>query len=407
MTHSDPPGFTIPADLLLCLRRGADLSPLIELSAHAWQVLVDGAHQHYLAPLLYQRLKREALVPPQVLEALRLSYYRNLAENARKFALLGQVLARLGEAGMRVILLKGAYLADQVYGDVGLRPMGDFDLLLPRPEVQRAFGILQGMGFQAERPFREEAYGKLHYHSPQLEMDGVIIELHWSLTLESTLRQLDPAVFWDRARRVNLQGVEAWALCPGDLLLHLSVHAAYGHRFSGQLHSLVDLDRALAKEGPGIDWPAFIHTCRTWQAQRGTYLTLRLMDDVLETHVPAHVLSALRPPNWTEQPLEWARVHLFQTEPVLSEYFTDLIYGTNPWERFSALLKGLFPSRGLMSMIYGIPTHSWRIVALYPRHAISRITRYWGHAGQFMRGDRRQEFESKSDIALREWLHDL
>jgi hypothetical protein len=133
-------------------------------------------------------------------------------------------------------------------------------------------------------------------------------------------------------------------------------------------------------------------------------LTLRLVKELLGGRVPAAVLEALQPVDWTEQVLEWAEIRLFQVNPVLSENYIRVMHGSRLSEKLAALRTGLFPSRGVMAMLYGTPPDSWRIAALYPRHVVSRIGKYWGRAWELARGDQLQTIESESDQALRDWL---
>ena len=189
-----------------------------------------------------------------------------------------------------------------------------------------------------------------------------------------------------------------------DLLLHLAVHAAYGHQFSSQLRSLFDISEVIHKFGEQLDWAEIIQICQAWQAERGTYLSLRLVSELFGTPVPGNVLQKIKPSNGSEKAIEWAKVRLFQSNPVLSESYIRLMHSPNLIEKFGALLKGLFPSRGVMAMLYGVPPTSWRIFALYPRHAATRIRNYWGHAWRLVLGDRIQAMESKSDQSLRDWL---
>jgi hypothetical protein len=383
------------AILLLCLGDGDEPAKAERLAAvpvEEWQAVAVLAKRHAVAPQLHHRLKQLGIpLPDPVAAELKGALLRNTARNMRLYQELGSLLRKLQAEKIPVIVLKGAYLAEAVYDNIGLRMMTDIDLLIPEKDVEKAIGLLETAGFKPERPFFPEADGVLHYHAPPMVKNGTFVELHWNLTRESNLPGLNTEELWARSRPVSLAGCDVRVLSLGDLVLHLAVHAAYGHQFHEQFRSLVDLVEIFRKYESELDWDAITQTCRAWQAERGTYLTLRLVKELLGGRVPAAVL-------------EWAEIRLFQVNPVLSENYIRVMHGSRLSEKLAALRTGLFPSRGVMAMLYGTPPDSWRIAALYPRHVVSRIGKYWGRAWELARGDQLQTIESESDQALRDWL---
>ena len=57
-------------------------------------------------------------------------YLASAHRNLRLFGELRQILRAFNAAGLSVIPLKGACLAEMIYGNIALRPMVDVDLLL-------------------------------------------------------------------------------------------------------------------------------------------------------------------------------------------------------------------------------------------------------------------------------------
>jgi len=81
-----------------------------------------------------------------------------------------------------VIVLKGAYLAEAVYGDVALRPMCDTDLMVPRAELPRAQAVLLDMGGVQQQPAGNELLWREHHHPRPVVLRDLSIELHWTIT---------------------------------------------------------------------------------------------------------------------------------------------------------------------------------------------------------------------------------
>ncbi len=395
--------------LLRCLRRGEDLSDLEGLPVEEWQALAREAGHHGLGPLLYQRLLREpgrgVKVPDETAQLLKQTYYQSLTHNSLIFHSLGQALDGLRAAGIRVLILKGAYLAGQIYEDIGLRTMSDVDLLVPSEQVQPAFGLLQSLGFEAPRPYSSEADGDLHFHAPLLVRGGLEIELHWNLVLQSGPVSIDILRLWGRAVSITLENGPVWSLAPEDLLLYLCVHAAYGHEFYAQLRSLVDIAEVLRHFRASLDWDFALATAREWRAGRGVFLALKLAIELLGADIPTAALAGLKPPDWTPQALVWARERLFREEPEISDSFLRLMSPDLPaGQRFAALLRGLFPPRAVMTRLYGDPPGSWRISMRYLPHAASRIGLYWAHFVRRLSGDRQQKEQAEGVLALKQWL---
>jgi hypothetical protein len=99
-----------------------------------WDRVVYQAQWYGITALVFHHLRgleSRDMVPAQAMGQLKATYLANWAKNTHSRAELRRVLDVLKEQEIPVILLKGAALAEAVYGDVGLRPMSDLDLLVP------------------------------------------------------------------------------------------------------------------------------------------------------------------------------------------------------------------------------------------------------------------------------------
>jgi Uncharacterised nucleotidyltransferase len=95
-------------------------------------------------------------------------------------ATLRQVVKALEDSGIPALPIKGTTLADRVYGDTGLRPTMDVDVLVPPAQVGEAVEVLRALGYAApEDPPWTGGLPELHY---TFESGGAVparIELHW------------------------------------------------------------------------------------------------------------------------------------------------------------------------------------------------------------------------------------
>src|SRR5205823_6618560 len=119
---------------LFCLALVTDGSTALpqRLSARDWDDILYHSVRHGVAPLLYHRLASIPIaggVPASVMQKLRDAALQDALRNMRLYHELSEVLRAFQRDGIAVIVLKGAYLAEVVYGNCALRPMADADLM--------------------------------------------------------------------------------------------------------------------------------------------------------------------------------------------------------------------------------------------------------------------------------------
>jgi hypothetical protein len=267
------------------------------------------AVHHGLAPLLFKRLKKSdarASVPADAWERLRLAYFASAGRNMRLYRELRTVLRCLRSSGIKVIVLKGAYLAETVYGNVALRPMCDVDLLVPRAELPRAQAVLLDMGGVQRQSEDNELCDTTRLHLPQFVIRDLVIEIHSTIASPTGPVGIDAAGLWDRAHPALIAGVEVLALSPEDLLLHLCLHFCYQHRLAG-LRFFCDIAETIHHYRGEMDWPQVVDRAREWGASRYVGLTLYLAGSMLDAGLPDDVLERLVPGGLDQRILETAR----------------------------------------------------------------------------------------------------
>ena len=110
-------------------------------SALDWETLTHQAHAEGVGPLLYWKLsksERFSSLPEGTRNFLRLLYASAKIQNRIIFKELKGLARCFHQAGIDVVALKGVCFALTVYPDVGLRPMGDMDLLVHKARLGEA-----------------------------------------------------------------------------------------------------------------------------------------------------------------------------------------------------------------------------------------------------------------------------
>jgi hypothetical protein len=242
--------------------------------------LVPAAREQGLTSLLLAALEAErpAWAGP-ITEPLAADRRALLARTLGQIALCARAQGLLEKRGIRSLPLKGAVLAETVYDTECDRPMSDVDVLaLDRwPE---AVSIL------VEAGFRELAHGD-HAWAFRDPVSSGIVELHRSVVSAPGLFPFDAEGLWERSRPGR--GQLARRPSAEDLLLQLSLHAAFQHGLVLSLVQWLDFRRVLERETLDPTRLASLAAAARAEAPVAAALT------VAEAVVAAPVPEALRP----------------------------------------------------------------------------------------------------------------
>lgn len=89
-----------------------------------------------------------------------------------------RLIAALEEQSIRVLPLKGPFLGERLYGDVGARVSADIDLLVGKDELSRASEVLVGLGYE-RHPYASSATACPALHECLVHASLPEVELHW------------------------------------------------------------------------------------------------------------------------------------------------------------------------------------------------------------------------------------
>lgn len=229
------PGTPFDALLALCARAQGHPAQHEQLArlAHAlpsWEGLAERAEAHGLIPLLSTHLHAAGVAIPGGVRQQLQGYYMQHAHAARlREQVLAQLLRLYRDAGIDVLLLKGAALAQLVYPQSLLRPMRDIDILVRAADAPRAQALLAEIGFTAPvSPTAGLEPGHHHLAAIKRAIDGfsISVEVHHGLNLNEPGRP--PRAFEDlatAAQPLTIGGVPALTLGCEDTLWHIYRHA--------------------------------------------------------------------------------------------------------------------------------------------------------------------------------------
>jgi len=152
-----------------------------------WERFVWLANEHGVAGFVKQNLKAlelTSLLPPTEYQKLRNQAFKGVVRNSFIMTALAEATTVLNGAGIIPVLLKGTALEGTVYGNSGLRPLTDADILLSPEECLKGWSLLQKHGFEP-LPFKSPLYKLIPLyigkHLPSLIKGGFSLEIHHSL----------------------------------------------------------------------------------------------------------------------------------------------------------------------------------------------------------------------------------
>ena len=367
-------------------RRSDDI--LRGLSDADWREIAQLAARHGLQPLLYSRLASPSPaarhVPADLLQSLREAFLMNGTKNQLLYLDLARVLSVLQQNGVGVIALKGAHLAELVYGTIALRPMGDIDLLVGRHDLVKTAALLRDLGYTADMSgleIEELVRGVYEKHLPSFfRPPHPRIEPHWSLSPEASPENIDQ--LWKTAKPATLAGVPTRVLSPECLLLHLCLHMRL-HCLEMGLKPLCDIAVTLRRYRAVLDWKEVLSLAKAWHEEKSIYVALALTSDLLGEAVPEEVLQSLRPPDFEPRWLEQARTLTLNPEPDAAPRLYSLLeeWGSVPFSgKTRYLLRQAFPTREHMTCYmlqhHSVPLTSTRKYTCY----LTRALDVAGHA---------------------------
>ena len=227
---------------------------------------------HGVAPATYLHLRSSDDVPDELRSRLQTSHRDQLFRHMRVLSDMRPVVSALDDAGVAWVAVKGPVLAETVWPRADMRAYTDVDLVVDRRRFSDVLAALETVGaslVDRNWPFiRDQGRAELSLTLAY----GTALDLHWDLVNDIDLRRVfrfPQEEMYERARRIQLEGMAVPTLDPVDTVLHLAYHSV----LSGG-HRLVWLrDFQLATAAPGMDWDELARRAERY----GVRLALDLM----------------------------------------------------------------------------------------------------------------------------------
>ncbi len=359
--------------LLYCCRKDTDRrnrDNIIEIQRKNldWNSFLQKAKENGISAVVFSRLKEIKKdcphIPPFIFKELKKDYFLNATKNSLIFEELAKVLEIFRKAGLKVIILKGAVLAEKMYGNLALRSMTDVDLLVKKEDLWRLDEQLKILGYKPsdiaveEIDFSSTYLTTLDYRS--LSAKSPSFHIHWhfvnsTIPNESYIKNIKIEDIWRDAEKTKIAGAKTLVMAPHHFLIHLSEHALRVTHSLSKLSFFCDIDETVNYYQEKLDWERVIRESLKFNLNRMVYPSLYFTAKFLGTKIPKNVLLKLKPERFgLSERIFMNSISNNKRFPGLS-YLVHLAMNNGVLNKISFLERTLFPPPQIMAQRSYVP----------------------------------------------------
>ena len=358
-----------------------------------WDLVISEGYRHGTISLINKHLSGDigGKVPAAVRRRLNDAYLNLTASGLHHVTEFKRFTDATNEAGIEIIVLKGMALAESIYGDIGLRPLSDIDILVKENDWSKIYQLSAELGYKncgydfADVPPKITSFdtqAHIQYFAPS----GICLEFQFDL-LTIGIGMKDIQGVWQRARDAKVYGQKVKVLSPEDQLLHLVVHA--NRHGCTRLKWMVDIVESL-NHGPAIDWDVLETIAERERVATVFYLTLEHVGKLMGAQLMSNALQQRALPKLYKRIIWksiWPRRQLYRFEGRMEDgicyYFYKPFSGWNLLnfaltgrisDKISYQARWIIPSREWMEKKYG-EQKILKLLKYYPLRLVSRHRR--------------------------------
>jgi hypothetical protein len=262
------------------LEKAQTLIPAVHLDS-----FVSLSKVHGVSSLVYRNLLKMSGVSQEILDRFCDIYHNCLRSNILLAAETDRLIDLLISGEIDVIPLKGTVTAELIFGDIGLYPSGDIDILVPMKDIGRVKKILEGDGYHLkDRGFDEyKDYFLRELYHISLSSSCFTVEPHWNLFMRYFTAS--PEFWWEESVTVSLGERRYSALSPEKNILYTAFRNFY--KGFAPLRFLVLTAAIISHYKDEIDWKKLFGYAGTFHFENVLRVNLKLCKDFLHAPVPS------------------------------------------------------------------------------------------------------------------------
>ena len=191
-----------------------------------FEKLISIAADNGVASLVYKNLSNHKNVPDPYRDRLRKYYLQTAKSNILNDNETLRLIRLLKEVHIATIPLKGAIASEVVFGNVGLYPSSDIDILVKPSDLEEVKKILTANGYEYQEQNERDLLAA-HYHLI-FSNERHHVEVHWNLVKRYI--KITPDFWWEDVSEIEYQGVKVTMLSPERYILY-TIFRLFDHGF--------------------------------------------------------------------------------------------------------------------------------------------------------------------------------
>jgi hypothetical protein len=239
-----------------------------------------------------QRLKQKDAIPKKIITKFDQLYYRSISRNIILYKHFKTIQQTFAVNKIEVIPLKGIFLAETYYKDIGIRQMSDIDLLVKQVDVENCIKLLMNLGYKSVGRVKTEFINNKGgaKHLPTMVLNGVFVEIHYRILIDDSTDSIDIENYWKNTSSCTLYDTPTLALSPENLLQYLCIHLER-HFNEGkiQLYQFADLLGILQKHEKDFNWDVFMFSCEKNHCNKNVFKVLFLLQKFFAATFPEKI----------------------------------------------------------------------------------------------------------------------
>lgn len=323
-----------------------------------WRNFEKMALNSHLAPLFYSKIRdnSELKFSTETKSFLQGVYNKNLSRNIillQAFEKLSQILK---SKNIQFVTLKGLWLLEKVYSDIGVRHISDYDILFNISELDAARKVLIDSGYHEELTDHSELLMRL-IKSPTpfiYRKNNDIIDFHIYLNNPSNYN-LDVDFFWNSA--YQSEASESQLEFPIELRLIYQTLHLYKHIEHNSIKFIWIVDISTIIRTNDISWERIKSYCELFNCSMEFEQTIYFVQGYFFEKLTPLIFSNLSDLKKREtiekQKLIFTKNELEPVKTTVLEILLLDLSNLNPIKKMFAIILRVFPSKKFIKSKYG------------------------------------------------------
>ena len=201
------------------------------------------------------------------------------------------LLCVLKNQGIDVIILNGHALAEELFGDIGHRPLKTLNILVKKEDLNKVHDqFLYHDLITAVPHFEDESQYKWPLFFDRNQQ--IHFSIHWNVVAPERKIEIPVEDFWSHKEEFNLMGETFFRLGTPHHILHLCCYMDYSRAGLGDLGDLVML---IAKKASTIDTDEFTHMIIKASAEKEVFEALTIAQSLMKNDFSEKIIQNLDP----------------------------------------------------------------------------------------------------------------